>query len=139
VPPQRVALELLFDLVGGGPLGQDLGGPLTVPAPPPPAGGGVDQDPARIRLDGLDLAQSLPRQIGLREGGLQEILGRGPVTGQQVSRAQQGGGARRDELAELLLHFLPAGRQHRLPMTCVLPKVVTAFRREPWHGWLNQR
>ena len=88
--PQHVALELLVETVRRGPLGQELGGPLAVPAPPPPAGRGVDQHPAGVRLDRLDLAQALPGQVGLGQRGLQQVLGGGPVTGQQVGGAQQG-------------------------------------------------
>src|SRR5690606_11006718 len=73
------------------------------PPSPPPAGGGVDQDPAGVGLDRLDPAQPPPGQVGLGQRGLEQVLGGGPVPREQVRGTQQGTRPGRDELAELLL------------------------------------
>src|SRR4029453_17759501 len=86
----------------------------------------------------LDLAEPLPGQVGLGQGGLEQVLGGGPVAREEVRRAQQRGGAGRDELAELLLHRGPGRHRRRLPVLTRRKAGTTTVRlSQPVHGFYN--
>ena len=50
----------------------------------------VDEDPAHIRIRPLHPAHPLPVPVALRERVLEQVLGRVPVSGEQVGKARQG-------------------------------------------------
>jgi hypothetical protein len=73
----------------GGRLGQLLDRPLVDAAPPPPGGVRVHHHPAHVGIDCAAVLNPAPRQVGLGQGLLQQVLGVVVMAGQEESGAQQ--------------------------------------------------
>ena len=102
-PAQRLPQPVPFvdsgvRIVAGRRLGQLRRRPLAEPAPLPPRGVRVDQDPADVRF--RVAVDPSPRLPGPGQRGLQQVLGGAPVVGQQVRGPQQPRGPGDDELVE---------------------------------------
>jgi hypothetical protein len=72
-------------------------------APAPPGADLVQQDAPNVGVGVVRLPDARPVLVGLDERVLHEIVGKVPVTAQEVRAAMQGRGAVQHELAELLV------------------------------------
>jgi hypothetical protein len=87
-------------VLGDGPVRDVFGGEFLDAAPPPPGDLGVDHGALDVRVERGTIVNPVPRQVGLGQRCLQQILSVGAVTGEQQGDSQQCGTARGDVFAE---------------------------------------